>query len=380
MCHALRGHCLPRTAGTQRHQRICQPSRNGGRGSACPAGVQGCHPSIQHCRDMGQRRGAELPPIQHCRDTGHSQDTELPPIHPCGDPGHCLHSRSTTHPSLQRHRALPRQGHSGTADRAAPPASHCTTRRYHPSGTAGMQEPHACIIHPALHAGHCQPAMPLAEGGPLPTPALHRHRPAALAALQCSQTPPQGRPLALHSPSLLRWQAQHPPSAAQSLGNPTAGASKDRSLCSLQTCCSFPFPPAPDWDTVRTRWVPTRCRCPPNPLQRQGQKCCPPCIAETHTLHTLHRRHRPLETSSQCAHAHGRAVPAALPPPLPCQATCPCLVLCLATSFPVPHSPFWKRTFLIQGPGAPTQLLPSREREGVQPRSPAPTKPSGWMP
>lgn len=179
-----------------------------------------------------------------------------------------------------------------------------------------------------------------------------------LPSLHCSaaRPPPQGRPLALHSPSSLRWQAQHPPSAAQSLGNPTAGASKDRSLRSLQTRCSFPFPPAPDWDTVRTRWVPTRCRCPPNPLQRQGQKCCPPCIAETHTLHTLHRRHRPLETSSQCAHAHGRAVPAALPPPLPCQATCPCLVLCLATSFAVPHSPFWKRTFLIQGPGAPTHL------------------------
>lgn len=140
--------------------------------------------------------------------------------------------RAATHPALQGHRALP--GYRATSHpslwgfRALP-----ALQEYHPSitaetrgtATAGTQR-HCrqsstasltlhgakvppirhcrdagapCIIHPALH---CHPSVPLTERGPLPTPVLDRHRPAALAAPQCSQTP-QGRPLALHSPSSL---------------------------------------------------------------------------------------------------------------------------------------------------------------------------------
>lgn len=400
-------------------------------------------PPIQRCRDTGHpghRRDAGMPPVRHCRDMGHCGAATHPALqghralkgcravtqqalqghgarqgrraaaHPAlqghgAVPGY----RATCHPSLQGFRALPAvqeyspsitagtQGSATagteqhcppcTANTAALPASHCEMRRHHPSGTAGMQEPRASsVLHctqgtaihlcPSQKEGRC-PALYWGNADSLPT--LHG---SADVPRRAEPPPPQGA-AALHSPGTLRWEAQHLPSAAQSLGNPTPCASKYCSLPSLQTHCSFPLPPTPGWDTARTHWVPTQCQRPPHPLQRQCQQHCPPAL-QRHTLHTLHRRHPATgNLLPVCTHCRGSARRIASPIetiPFCSLSPRPCLVLCLATRFPVTHFQFWEHTLFLRRPGAPTQHLPSREGEGEQPRSLALRKPSGWMP
>ena len=99
--------------------------------------------------------------------------------------------------------------------------------------------------------------------------------------------PPRGA-AALHGPSTLRRQAQHLPSAAQSLGNPTPCAGKHCSLRSLQTHSSFPCPATPDWDTAHPapQGQPRAAHPVPMPTPPAAvTEVLPPCIAETHTAH-----------------------------------------------------------------------------------------------
>lgn len=238
---------MPRTAGTL-------PATHGGDTAALLTSTSPPEPGAPKagqglcllCRDGG------LLPIQHCTDMGHYQDTELSPVPHCRDTGPCLPCAADT---------------GGTASLALPDTKAPPTRHFRDAGAP-------CIIHSALHAGHWHPRAPLAERA--------GHRLTAHPALLCRQTPwadsvcPQGA-VALHSPSTLQWQAQHLPSAAQSLGNPTPCASKYCSLHSLQTHSSFLFPPTPDWNTACTHWGPTLphrdspalSQCPSHPLQRQ---------------------------------------------------------------------------------------------------------------
>lgn len=141
---------MPRTAGalpathgrdTEALHESASPAETG----APKAGQGLCLP----CRDAG------LPPTQHCRDMGHCTDTELPPIGHRRDTGHCHGGDRAALPSLHCR-------HSSTAslalrDTKAPPIQHCRD--------AGAPS----IIHPALHARHCHPPVPLAEREPLPT-------------------------------------------------------------------------------------------------------------------------------------------------------------------------------------------------------------------
>lgn len=136
-------------------QRLCLLCRD--TGQCRDAGL----PPIQHCRDMGHYRGAGLPPIQHCTDMGHCQDTELPPIHHCRDSGHCPHCRNITHPSLQGHKALPRQGQSSTALPALPTQQHCQPRtaRYEGTTHLALQGCRSPMHHPSCTACGALPSI-----------------------------------------------------------------------------------------------------------------------------------------------------------------------------------------------------------------------------
>lgn len=142
VCHALQGHCLPRTAGTQRHCTNLpalqkQEHQKRGRGSACPAGMQGCHPPSTAGTWGTARIQSYLPSV-----TAGTQGTAT-----AGTEQHC--------PPC-------------TAGTAALPAWRCEIRRHHPSSTAGMQEPRASsILHcmrgtairlcPSQNESHCPP-------------------------------------------------------------------------------------------------------------------------------------------------------------------------------------------------------------------------------
>ena len=364
-----------------------QEHQKGGRGSACSAGLQGCHPSST-AGTWGTARIQSYLPSVTAGIQGTACTAQIPLIHHCRDPGHCHGRDRAALPSLHCR-------HSSTAslalrDAKAPPIRHCRD--------AGAP----CIIYPARRAGHCHPPVPLTETGALPTPVLEGHRLTAHPALQCRRTP-QGRPCA--SPrSSGTAQPQHTamgvtasPLCCTVTRQPhtlhqqilflslTADTVPSHSL-PLQTGTLHAhtgWPPCPTWAALHhppsANVHPTRCRGSDRstaPLHCRDAHCTR-CTAGT----------QPLETSSQYTHCRGSARRTASPiETIPFCAKphalspSPCLVLCLATSFPVPHFPFWEHTFLLQGPGAPTQLLLSREREGVQPSSPAPRKPSGWVP
>lgn len=121
-----------------------------------------------------------------------------------------------------------------------------------------------------------------------------------------------------------------------------------------------------------------RTGCPPCASAHPAAAVAlPPCIAETPLHRCPHHWHLfPVPT-----HCPGCARHTASPTecPLLCQATYPATkplsVLCLATSFPIPWFPFWEHVFLLQRPGAPTQLVLSREHKGVQHCSLAPKNP-----
>lgn len=208
------------------------------------------------CRDGG------LLPIQHCTDMGHYQDTEQ------------------SDPSLQGHRAVP--------------SLHCQHRRHCQPRTArykgtthpALQGCRSPVHHPS-HTAYRALACLCAPGRKSRT---QTHCPTCAAV----QTDPMSRPCMSprSSPSTLQWQAQHLPSAAQSLGNPTPCASKYCSLPSLQTqFLSIPSHyrlghcthalgahPAPQG---QPRVVPMSMP----PAAEAVTAVLPPCIAETHTAH-----------------------------------------------------------------------------------------------
>lgn len=182
-------------------------------------------------------------------------------------------------------------------------------------------------------------------------------------------------------PSPGALQRQHSiPLAAQSLGNPTPCAS---SSCSLPHCRhtvpshSLPLQSG-TWHALGAHSVPV-----PTPLlQWWCWKHCPPAL-QRHPCTAAPTT----GTSFLCPHT-AQAVPGTLPAPQT-DPSCakphallpsPSLMLCLATSFPIPCFPFWERAFLLQGPEAPTQLLLSREHKGVQRSSLAPKNPGTGCP
>lgn len=336
MCHALQGHCLPRTAGTQRHcthlpalwkQEIPKRSKgSAGMQGCCPsstAGMHGCHPSstvgtwdtagMHSCLPSitaeihSTAYTAGIPPIHHCRGTGHCHGREragLPSLH-------CQHS-STASLALR--------------DTKPPPIQHCRD--------AGAPS----IIPPALHAGHCHPPVALTGRGALPIPVLEGQRLTAHSAAQI----PQSGPCA----SLCTAQPQH-----------TAMAGTASPLCCTVTrqphtlrqqtlfpsltadTLFLPIPPTPDWDTAHT------CTgCPPHCCRGSGRRSAPLHCRDTHCTRCT-AGIQPLETSSQCAHA-AEALPATSAPSH--RPTAHCLGQCLATSFPVPCFPLSECTSRVQ--------------------------------
>lgn len=266
-----------------------------------PALQEQQQPSLQGHRTLQECRTAACPALQEHEAP---RDAACPALQGCRalqGHGALQRCRAATPPAVQGHGARLWQGQSSTALAALPAQWHCQPRtaRYRGTTHPALQGCRGPEHHPSCTArGALPPPVPLAiRGTPGPCPGC--------AAVQEPPRAARGSAQPRHTATA----AQHPPRCTVTR-QPHTLRQQLLFPSSLQTHCSFPFPPTPVWDVARTGCPPCASAHPAAAAAVPG--ALPPCIAET-PLHCC--------------------TPAPLPPPLaplshahtlprPCQAHC----------------------------------------------------------